>query len=87
MERLQNKINTFKYITLCPHKTTDNKNHINHLHGYKATSSASDVKCNTSTDKPVLSRVRRKRQADGSVKPLKNVLHFNIEAEGVEVHA
>ncbi|MEM2953768.1 MAG: hypothetical protein QXU21_05795 [Candidatus Bathyarchaeia archaeon] len=85
----------------CPHQKTDNKdlpnctrgeNHIGLCQNpcpyvYEATSSASNQKCSTSVDKLVSSRVRRKRQAESPVKPSKNVLHFNIEAEGVEIYA
>ncbi|MBS7621271.1 hypothetical protein KEJ32_04075 [Candidatus Bathyarchaeota archaeon] len=84
-----------------PHQKTDNKNLTNCLHGdnhiglcqnpcpyrYKPTSSASDVKCSTFADKPFSSRFRRKRHVKSSISRLSDVLHFNIEAVGVEVHA
>gem|GEM_PF-2398361 len=85
----------------CQHQTKDNKGYTNctygdsHIglcqtpcpYGYKATSFASNQKCSTSADKPFSSRLRRKHLVKSRVKPLKNVLHFNMEAVGVESYA
>jgi len=85
----------------CPYQRTDNKGYINctyadsHIglcqnpcpYGYEAASSASDVKCSTFVNKAVSRRFRRKRRVKSRVKPLKNVLHLSIVAEGVDVYA
>ncbi|MCL6579106.1 MAG: hypothetical protein K6T73_06925 [Candidatus Bathyarchaeota archaeon] len=80
----------------CPYQKTDNKGLLNCIKGdshiglcqnpcpYETTASATEHECSTLANKHFSRLVRRKRRGLSSVQPVSNMLHFLIEAVGVE---
>jgi hypothetical protein len=80
----------------CPHQKTDNKGLINCIKGdghiglcqnpcpYETTASATEHECSMLANQRFSKAVLRKRRGKSSVQPVSNMLHFAIEAVGVE---
>jgi len=85
-----------KNMKNCPNQKTDNKGLINCTKGdshiglcknpcpYKATASATKHECSTLANKQFSRLVHRKSRELGSAQTVPNMLHFSIEAVGVE---